>query len=78
MGLRNDLQARCETDDGAVQKSVLHDFLDSEGKTLLTGDDGHYYTAEDKIGPYGDYAWTEWVEYGRFESPEKVRALLAT
>lgn len=59
-------------------KSVLHDFLDAEGKTLMLGDDGHYYTAQDMEGPYGDYARTEWVEYGRFTSPEKVRAHLAT
>lgn len=59
-------------------KNVLFDFLDAEGKTLMLGDDGHYYTAQDMEGPYGDYARTEWVEYGRFDSPEKVRALIAT
>lgn len=58
-------------------KSVLYDFIESEGMNLLIGNDGHYYTTQDKAGMYGDYAWTEWTEYGRFESPDDVRAHLA-
>lgn len=67
-----------ETKPVQYKKCVLHDFLESEGKTLLLGADGNYYTAEDKSGPYGDYAWTEWTEYGRFVDPRKVEQHLAT
>ena len=59
------------------KKSVLHDFLASEGMTLLIGEDGNYYTSQEKSGPYGDYAWTDWTEYGRFVSPGSVRAHLS-
>mgnify|MGYP003642767113 CR=1 FL=1 len=36
------------------KKSVLHDFLEGEGMTLLIGNDGHYYTVQDRSALYGD------------------------
>jgi len=61
----------------AYVECVLHDFLDSEEKTLMLGDDGNYYTMEDKEEPYGDYATTEFEWYGRFINANAVRAHLA-
>ena len=57
----------------AFKKSVLHDFLEGEEMTLLTGDDGNYYTVQDRTEPYGDYAETEFQWYGVFSDSELVK-----
>ena len=55
------------------KKSVLHDFLEGEEMTLLAGDDGNYYTVQDRTEPYGDYAETEFQWYGAFSDSELVK-----
>ena len=55
------------------KKSVLHDFLEGEEMTLLAGDDGNYYTVQDRIELYGDYTETEFRLYGMFSDSELVK-----